>query len=231
MLLKNKKGLAWLEFKQLQKFPLLFHGIFLKPCNFNQPNTEKKVQTLFNFSPMLKSRQTHGKKVMWTSNKKVFSCDGLITKKRGLGLLATHADCQAALFYDPSKNAIAVVHCGWRGNVQNIYAETVTSLQEKGSKPENILVCISPSLGPNYSEFIHYRKEFPKSFWKYQIKPNYFNLWDISRDQLLACGILPHHIEIAKICTYSNRLHFFSYRRNKEKGRNGTVIGIRNLQS
>ncbi len=113
-----------------------------------------------------------------------------------------HADCQATIFYDPEHNAIANVHCGWRGNVQNIYRATAFEMRKTfSSKPENILVGISPSLGPEKSEFINYRKEFPESFLPYEIKPTYFDLWAISRMQLEASGILPHHIEVASICT------------------------------
>ena len=138
-----------------------------------------------------------------------------------------HADCQAAIFYDPVHHAVSCVHAGWRGNVQNIYAHAIAFMAGKfHSQPADILVCISPSLGPHFSEFKNYKTEFPESFWPFQIRPNYFNLWEISRTQLQECGILPHHIEIASICTYANEQDFFSYRRDKVTGRNATVVAL-----
>jgi len=91
-----------------------------------------------------------------------------------------------------------------------------------GSRVDNIHVCISPSLGPHDAEFLNYQNELPPSFWEYQIKPYYFDLWGISKDQLLQAGILEHHIQIAGISTLSNPEDYFSYRREKVSGRHGT---------
>ena len=140
-----------------------------------------------------------------------------------------HADCQAAIFYDPEHRAIANVHCGWRGNVQNIYRETVREMRRHfASRPENILVAISPSLGPEKAEFINFKKELPEAFLPYQVKPTYFDLWAISRMQLESEGILSHHIQIASICTYSHPEDYFSFRRdNRVTGNHGTVAVLR----
>lgn len=155
------------------------------------------------------------------------SCDALHTDIPHLGLLIKHADCQAAIFYDPIHHAIANVHAGWRGSVQNIYKETIEAMKVAyGSQPQDLLVGISPSLGPNSAEFIHYKKELPEEFHPFQIKPNYFDFWEISRYQLQRCGVLPHHIEIAQIDTYANPNDYFSFRREKTTGRNATVVAL-----
>ena len=85
---------------------------------------------------------------------------------------------------------------------------------------------ISPSLGPQSAEFTHYRHELPESFWAFQINPNYFNFWEISRWQLETEGILPHHIQIAEIDTRSTPEDYFSYRREKISGRHGSFIEL-----
>ena len=135
-----------------------------------------------------------------------------------------HADCQAAIFYDPVHKALANVHCGWRGNVKNIYRVAVQKMKFTfGTNPKDLLVGISPSLGPDHSEFIHYQTEWPEEFWRFQVRPNYLDLWAIARDQLEQCGLLPHHIEVAGICTFANPQDFFSHRRDKITGRHATV--------
>ncbi|MCH9608544.1 MAG: Polyphenol oxidase [Chlamydiales bacterium] len=165
----------------------------------------------------------HGGRVAIAGEEKFV--DGVITDKPGLGLLITHADCQAALFYDPVHHAIGAVHCGWRGNVLNIYKKTVEAMGKTyHSRPEDLLVAISPSLGPDAAEFINYKEEFPESFHPFQTKPNHFNLWEISRSQLMECGV--KQIEIAEICTYENSDLCFSYRREKKSGRLGTIIAL-----
>lgn len=244
MLRKKQDGVEWLEFELLQNIPGLVHGVFLRhgglssgpyhslnvsdyrnddPANV-QRNLEK-ICSILGLAALTQSDQVHGTKIM-TASRDLIECDGLITQEQGLGLLINHADCQAAIFYDPVQKVIGNVHAGWRGNVQNIYGEMVETLQKKyNCKPENIRVCISPSLGPEAAEFINYKTELPESFWRFQIKPTYFDLWEISRWQLLERGILPQHIEIAAICTKSNPQDFFSYRREKESGRHATVVG------
>jgi len=111
--------------------------------------------------------------------------------------------------------------------VQNIYAKTIQKLTELGSKPKDLLVCISPSLGPEKAEFINHKTELPESFLPFQVKENYFDFWEISKWQLEEAGVQEKNIEIARICTFCDEKDFFSYRRDTKTGRTGTVIALR----
>ena len=127
--------------------------------------------------------------------------------------------------YDPQQKVIANLHAGWRGNVQNMYHLAVETLRKTyDCKPANLMVGVSPSLGPCCAEFVHFTAEFPPSFIDFQVRPCYFDLWELARAQWLKAGILPHHIQIAGVCTACNTDDFFSYRKEKITGRNGTVI-------
>ncbi|MFI5344380.1 MAG: polyphenol oxidase family protein, partial [Chlamydiales bacterium] len=172
----------------------------------------------------------HGKNIEYVdidSPQVIEDCDGLICKTAGISLMMTHADCQIALIYDPIQHIVSNIHCGWRGSVLNIYAEGINMLKTRfGSNPADLLVCISPSLGPDEAEFINYRHELPEEFWPFQVRPTYFDFWSISEYQLQAAGILPHHIEMARLSTYSNSHDFFSYRRDKITGRHATCITL-----
>lgn len=252
MIRKEKNAVQWLEFELLAEFPNLVHGVFTRhggvspepyatlncggtisgddPQNV-QRNLEKVSEIIG--APLIFGWQCHGKNVVnipAANPKDLDACDGLITQHSGIGLAIKHADCQAAIFYDPEHQVVANVHCGWRGNVQNIYAETMNKMKQTyGTRPESLLVCISPSLGPDASQFINYRTELPEEFWSFQIKPLYFDLWAIARKQLLDCGVLAEHIEIASMCTYSNSEDFFSYRRGKTvTGHHATVVALKN---
>ena len=173
--------------------------------------------------------QTHGKEIFVADSTEKPEADGLITQRPGLALLVLHADCQAAIFYDPIHHALANIHCGWRGNVQNIYGATVEKMHKLyGSQPSDLLVAISPSLGPEASEFKHFRDEFPKELWQFQSK-NMFNLWELSRWQLCQAGVLDKNIEIAGICTYAHPEDYFSYRREKRSGRHATIALLEEL--
>ena len=221
MFRKKKGSLEWLEFEQLAKFPEVRHGVFLKGAK------PEEVRALWEIEEWVSCHQIHSATVRELPISPEEKCDGLFTLERGKALVIKHADCQAAIFYDPIAKVIANVHCGWRGNVQNIYQETINQLQQKrGSDPKNLRVCISPSLGPCCAEFVHYKTEFPEAFWGYQVTPNHFDLWEIARRQLIQAGVLSHHIEIAQICTCCNLKEYHSYRRDKTTERHRTVVSM-----
>jgi len=154
--------------------------------------------------------------------------DILVTTVPGLGLLIKQADCQAVMFYDPVNRVVANVHCGWRGQVHNILGETVRLLQARfGTRPDDLFAAVGPSLGPCCAEFKNFRREFPRDLWDYQVRPNYFDLWRLSRDQLLAAGLLPARLDLAGLCTRCGDENFYSYRRDRVTGRQGAVIALR----
>jgi YfiH family protein len=158
--------------------------------------------------------------------------DAVITDVPHVGLMIKHADCQACLIYDPNNEVIAAIHCGWRGNVQNIYGKVVEKLVARwGSSPESLIACVTPSLGPCHAEFKAWKIELPESFWKFQISENHFDLWSTAEEQLLTSGIRKNHIEIARICTYEEKDFFFSFRREPLTGRNATCIVLEPVQN
>ena len=99
------------------------------------------------------------------------------------------ADCQAVLLHDPHRRAIAAVHCGWRGSVVGIIGKTIAAMQRYyRSIPADLTAFIGPSLGPCCGEFINYPDELPRWMHQYQVRPSYFDFWEISRQQLLGAG-------------------------------------------
>lgn len=248
---KVREGVVWLEFEIFSSYPEIQHAIILRHGGFSQGSfssmnfshstgDEKskilsnydKLKNLFNFSDLIQMQQVHGKEVHIAHRPgEILIGDGVVTQQKELPLLITHADCQAALFYDPVQRVIAATHSGWKGNVQNIYAETVAKMENHfGSRAKNLRVGVSPSLGPFHAEFIHYQKELPQSFWQFQTKPFHFDLWKISQMQLIEAGIPADQIEIASLCTYGNPEDFFSYRRCKIRGGHASFIALRNLE-
>ena len=245
MILKTNGSLSWLEFELLAEVPGLVHGVFSRKGGKSQPpfdalNTaltvgdcqaavkenRTSIQQALNLSSLIAMSQVHGSLVKHTDEPQLV-CDGLMTADKGKGLMVQHADCQAVILYDPIHRALAVVHAGWRGLVQEIYKSCIEKMAAQfGSRPQDLLVGISPSLGPSHAEFIHYRTEFPREFWPFGNASNHFNLWEIAQDQLERCGILSHHIQVAGICTYTHSADYFSYRRDQLTGRNATVAAL-----
>lgn len=249
MIGKQKGDIAWLEFSLLQPFPELVHGFFLRKggvsaAPFHSLNVAKRIGDdeeavacnrrlvcdVLGIEQLMEGTPVHGatiRSVLSSGFDQRQICDGLVTQAPGIGLLVSNADCQAALFFDPIRRVVANVHCGWRGSVGNIYANAVMFLHaEYGSDPQDLIVCISPSLGPRAGEMIHYEQELPKTFLPFKRGKCHFDFWAIAKWQLEKAGVQPHHIEIAERCTVEEE-EFFSFRREKKTGRHATVIALK----
>ena len=192
------------------------------------------VQQALNLSSLTSATQVHGlREAVVSSSAQVGgtdlpAADILITTQPGVGLLIKQADCQVVMLYDPVHRVVANVHCGWRGQVQNILAEAVSRLRERfATRPGDLYAAIGPSLGPCCAEFRNFLQEFPRELWPYQVRPGFFDLWRLSHDQLLAVGLTPDRIDIAGLCTRCQAADWYSYRRDKITGRQGAVIALR----
>lgn len=154
--------------------------------------------------------------------------DALATKEAGIGLLIKVADCQSVFLVDPEVRAIANIHSGWRGSVQNIAGKTVNLLRERfGCDPGRMLAAVGPSLGPCCAEFKNFVDEIPPALWQFQVRPRYFDFWAITRNQLTSAGLRDENIEVIGKCTACGTSDFFSYRGERETGRMAAVIGWR----
>lgn len=246
----DQSKMEWLEFDLLEPYTHIAHGVFLRhgglsngpfsSLNLGSATSDHRDSYMANRELVRKAldvptiifpHQNHGVSIQRITAKnldKTVQADAVFTTEKNVALGVTHADCQAAIFYDPVHEAIGVAHAGWRGLAQNIYARLLEGMQRDiGTQPQNLIVCIAPSLGPDHAEFKNYKQEFPQEFWNSQVKPNYFNLWGIARKQLNALGILDKNIEITEICTFCNPKEYFSYRRDKDTGRHGTVVALK----
>ena len=165
--------------------------------------------------------------------------DGLITNEPGVVLATFYADCVPLYFVDPVSKVIGLSHSGWRGTVADISSETVRLMTEiYGSKPENILAAIGPSICQDCYEVSEdvieqFREKYDRSLWeklfyrkengKYQL-----NLWEACRQNMLSAGILPEHIEVTDLCTCCNPEILFSHRASQ--GRRGNLAAFLSIK-
>lgn len=250
MLQNHANGVSWYEFELLKRHPQVRNASFTRKGGISQNHyfglnlsdtvgdepvaVQENIRRAFSQiglnCPHILAQQVHGAHVQHVEAAtigKIPSCDALSTNKRGLALCIQHADCQAAIFFDPVTMSIACVHSGWKGSCQNIYKATLDQMRARyGSDAKDIIVCISPSLGPSASEFIHYRQELPEQFWRFKDARDYFDFWSISRWQLEQEGVQPENIEIAGLCTFSDAEQFYSYRRERPCGRHLTTVWL-----
>ena len=93
---------------------------------------------------------------------------------------------------------------------------------EYGSRPEELLVGIGPSICQDCYEVSEdvieeFRASYEEKLWMrlYREKGNgkyQLNLWEACRQNLLRAGVLPDRIEVTDLCTCCNPQIFFSHR-------------------
>lgn len=154
--------------------------------------------------------------------------DGLVTNVKGLVLSTFYADCVPLYFVDLKQKAIGLSHSGWKGTVGKIGRKTVETMErEYGSKPEDILVAIAPSICRECYEVsedvaVEFKKIFPKEKHgkimddkgngKYQL-----DLWECNKRILLDAGIRKENLSVTNICTCCNSDLLFSHRASQGK--------------
>ena len=169
--------------------------------------------------------------------------DGMITNVPGLVLATFYADCVPLYFIDPIHRAIGLSHSGWRGTVLKIGEETIKKMQEEyGSRPEEILTAIGPSICQDCYEVSEdvieeFKKSFHSMYWdqlfyrknngKYQL-----NLWEANRILFLEAGIKENHISMPGLCTCCNPEFLFSHRASHGKrGNLGAFLGLSDINN
>ena len=155
---------------------------------------------------------------------KLEPCDALITNCKNVALTTIHADCSSYLIFDRQKKVIAACHAGWKGTLLRIGSKTIKKMSEAfGTKASDCIVGIGPNIScqnyevdqPVAEMFI---KEYPDAadiIRHKGIDNKYFiDLTKYAIKQFSDIGVNISDITIAGICTYEDKQHFFSFRRD-----------------
>ena len=150
-------------------------------------------------------------------------CDGIITDDPTVTLVTSHADCGAYFFYDPVHRAIGMAHAGWKGTLLRIGAEMARCMAEEfDTDPSDIIAATGPCICRECFEVdADLGEKFQSEFGYPGIsRPGrqgkaYVDLELAAAVQFVEAGIRPESITLMNACTYENRQHFFSHRRDK----------------
>lgn len=99
----------------------------------------------------------------------VSGIDGFWCNTPGLTLCASFADCVPVYLADPVGRRISLVHSGWKGTVGQIAGKAVRILAGQGSKPQDIIAVIGPSISGEHYEVT---EDVIKAFREGQIYAN-----------------------------------------------------------
>lgn len=180
----------------------------------DDPDFAKRMADL-GFQDPVYGRQTHSDIILNVSNPFSIApeADAFITDQKNLSIMVKIADCQGIIIFDPVKKVLACVHSGWKGSVQNIIGKTIRQMARSyDSEVKNLIVAISPSLGPCCSEFTDPRQELPDFCHPFIQQENRVDFWSLSKKQCMDEGVVAKNIEISGVCTKCDP-NFFSYRR------------------
>jgi YfiH family protein len=159
------------------------------------------------------------------------AADGLFTDREGVLLTSFYADCVPLYFLDPASKAIGLAHAGWKGTVGRIAVEMVDSLNRQyGSKPEELLVAIGPSIGGccyEVDERIMEQVRRSAADWEESVTSSanegryMLDLRSLNKAILVEAGVDPERILSAQWCTSCRTDLFYSHR--KEAGKTGAT--------
>lgn len=104
--------------------------------------------------PIVSLRQEHGREVRVVEDGDASPPDGhvprgdaLITRRRGVGLQVSVADCVPVLICDPVGGWLGAVHAGWRGTAAGVVTAAIRALVGRGARCRDLLVALGPAIG------------------------------------------------------------------------------------
>ncbi|ESP93820.1 peptidoglycan editing factor PgeF [Pseudoalteromonas luteoviolacea] len=155
------------------------------------------------------------------------SADALYTRTRRQPLAIMTADCLPVLITSRCGSEVAAGHGGWRPLAGGIIAKMVRHFE---TAPDQLVAWLGPAIGRNAFEvgtevkdtFIAQSPELSEAFRAIGNGKYLADIFSIAQMQLQALNV--NDIYTDKLCTYSDKEQFFSYRRDGQCGRMATVI-------
>ncbi len=157
------------------------------------------------------------------------TADTAITQSIGEVCVVLTADCLPVLFCDRSGHTVVAAHAGWRGMAAGVLEAAIAVMR---TPPENILTWLGPAIGPSVYEVgeevrVALTQDQPQAEQAFDTASNgkwLCDLYLLASQRLRRMGI--RHIYGGGFCTFTDKDRFFSYRRDGECGRMGTLIWL-----
>jgi hypothetical protein len=216
-----------MKFRNFGKFSNLKYGLSEKPDgpmelatgDLGKADNRLRFYVQQNIDPLkvVSARQSHSAKAVKVINREpqIIVADGLVTQARELFLTVTVADCFPVYFFEPKSQSLAIAHCGWRGTLGGVIANTVIAMN---SSAADILVGIGPGIGRCHFEVqndvLDKFQGYPEAVFNRKGKI-FIDLPKIISLQLKAAGVPADNIESCGLCTFCQSDKYFSFRRDK----------------
>lgn len=160
-----------------------------------------------------------------TRENRFTSADALITDQKHIPIVTLFADCVPLFFLDRRQGVIALAHSGWKGTVKRIGQKTVQKMKsEYGSRPEDILAAIGPSIQVCHFEVgDDVAERFIREFGE-ETAVKYGDRYHVDMQKAILLQLQEEgirQVDDCGICTYCNSDLLFSHR--KTNGRRGNM--------
>ena len=151
--------------------------------------------------------------------------DGIVTKRPGLAIAISTADCGPILFADVEARVIGAAHAGWRGAWSGIIEATLDAMDKLGADRARVTAAIGPMIRQaNYQVGNELVEHFLASdrdnarFFSPSPRAGHaqFDLAGYVAARLRGAGIT--RVEDLGHCTYADPATFFSFRRATHRG-------------
>jgi YfiH family protein len=151
--------------------------------------------------------------------------DAIVTRRVGLAIGVSTADCGPVLFADAQARVIGAAHAGWRGALTGVIEATVDAMERCGADRDRIVASLGPMIrqrsyevGPEFVARFVTADESNAAYFLPGERDGHaqFDLAGFIAARLAGAGI--RRIEDVDRCTYADPGAFYSYRRSVHRG-------------
>src|SRR5450755_3738687 len=145
--------------------------------------------------------------------------DAAVTHAAGRVCAVQVADCLPVLLAARNGSAVAAAHCGWRGLASGVLEATVRAL---GVAPGELCAWLGPAIGP--AAFLAQDERAALGFSANSRGRWRCDLIALARQRLAVLGV--QGVFGGGLCTYSDPMRFFSFRRDARCGRMAALVWL-----
>lgn len=179
-------------------------------------------------TPPVWLNQTHSTHIesITEPTEQVLDADASYTTTPDVVCAVMTADCLPLLLTDVEGSRVAAVHAGWRGLANGVIEQAVQCFE----KP--VIAWLGPAIGESafevgrevYEIFVGHSPAAHVAFTRQSDGKYLANMTLLAQQRLTSQGVA--HVYSSDLCTYSDAVHFYSYRRDGITGRQASLIWI-----
>jgi hypothetical protein len=190
-------------------------------------NNRKQIREFLNLpGEPVWLEQTHSTRCVIADDDAIRNADAAISRSSLYPLIILTADCLPITLCNAQGSEIAAIHAGWKGLYNGIVENTVHKMN---SNVSDLLAWIGPAICQKCYEvgeevYLAFTTKYPLSISAFERRNSKWlaNLAQIAEIVFNSIGI--NAVYQSELCTFELKDEFFSYRREIQTGRIGTLI-------